>query len=69
MVMTMMCRKQFSSQAMLFFHLNFVHGIRRWTVESMVKRGKFNVAKMEAEEKLEQEVEVCVQVGLIKFSL
>ena len=51
---------------MLFFHLNFVHGIRRWTVESMVKRGKFNVAKMEAEEKLEQEVEVCVQVGFIK---
>ena len=53
-------RKQFSSQAMLFFHLKLVHGIRRWTAEPRVQRGEFTVAQRK-QEKLEQEVEVCLQ--------
>ena len=54
-------RKHFSSQAMLFFHLKLVHGVRRWTAEARVQSGEFNVVQMKQEEKLEQEVEVCLQ--------
>ena len=54
-------RKQFSSQAMLFFHLKLVHGVRRWTAEARVQRGEFNVVQRKQEGKLEQEVEVCFQ--------
>jgi hypothetical protein len=63
MVMSMICRKQFSSQAMLFFRLNLVHGVRRWTVEREVQRGKFDVQR--EVEKLDQEVEVCFKVEVV----
>ena len=50
---------------MLFLHLNLVHGVRRWTAASKVQRGKFDLVQREVEEKLEQEVEVCFQVGVV----
>ena len=58
-------RKQFSSQAMLFFHLNLVHGVRRRSVVTDGQRGGYEVEK---EKKLDQEVEVCIMVtGLLSM--
>ena len=51
-------RKKFSSEAMLFFHLKLVHGVRRRAIDNRGQRGGYDIIK-EDKDKSEWEVEVC----------